>query len=185
LRRFNAVRLWLRESGVEPPSTARLGEAMRQVLDARPDHLPAIAWSGHALRRYRRRLFLTDAAPAHMQGMLEWRIGCETPLDMGKLGYLVWVQQRGGIDAKYQGMPIAVRGRRGGETLKIAAGAKTHSLQHLCQDTGVLPWMRGALPLLMAQDALLAVADLWLEFSWCTADACGFAPAWCGAPIIT
>ncbi len=66
-------------------------------------------------------------------------------------------------------MPIAcrrrlsVRGREGGETLKPAAGAKTQSVQHLCQSQGVLPWMRDALPLVFAADALIAVGDLWLD----------------------
>jgi tRNA(Ile)-lysidine synthase len=224
LRRFNAVRLWVREFGVDPPSTARLDEFMRQVLDARPESLPATEWAGHALRRYRQRLFLTDAHPAHLQGMLEWRIGSDAPLCLGSLGSLVWTRQKGGIDAKHRGTPITVQGRRGGETLKVAAAAKTHTLQHLCQEIGVLPWMRDALPLLFAhgasahgasahgafaqgafaqgasaqgasaqgafaqgasaQGALIAVADLWLEARWCTADAVGFAPKWCEAPII-
>jgi tRNA(Ile)-lysidine synthase len=68
--------------------------------------------------------------------------------------------------------------------LKVAAGAKTHSVQHLCQEHGILPWMRDALPLLFAGEALIAVADLWLETRWCVADAIGFAPTWIGAPVI-
>ena len=185
-RRFNALRLWLRESGVEPPSTARLGEALRQVLEAKADHMPAIAWGTHALRRYRQRLFLTLADGVRFDGPLEWRIGCEQPLALGAgLGSLCWSRQKGGIDAKHQGAAISVRGRAGGETLKIAAGAKTHSLQHLCQEFGVLPWMRAALPLLFMGDSLIGVADLWLEARWCAADALGFAPAWIEAPTIS
>ncbi len=185
LRRFNAVRLWLRERGVEPPSTARLTETLRQVFDARPDHLPAIQLGRHALRRYRQRLFLTDADPVSLDARLEWHVGSEALLDLGPLGSLVWIRQKGGIDVKYQGMSITVQGRRGGETLKIAAGAKTQTLQHLCQELGVLPWMRGALPLLFAGNALIAVADLWLETQWCAAGAVGLAPVWQEAPIIT
>jgi tRNA(Ile)-lysidine synthase len=186
LRRFIAVRLWLREFGVEPPSTARLEEAMRQVLDAKADSLPAIAWGEHALRRYRQRLFLSAAVPARLHGPRGWRVGCEAPLDLGGgLGRLVWIRQKGGIDPKHQGMDVIVRGRSGGETLKIAARARTHSLQHLCQDAGILPWMRDALPLLFAGEALMAVADLWLETRCCVADATGFAPVWIGAPSIS
>jgi len=186
LRRFIAVRLWLREFGVEPPATARLEEAMRQVLDAKADSLPAITWGEHALRRYRQRLYLTAAAPVRLQGQIEWRVGCETPLDLGEgLGRLAWIRQRGGIDPQHQGMSLWVRGRGGGETLKIAAKARTHSVQHLCQNAGIVPWMRDALPLLFSGDALIAVADLWLETRWCVADAIGFAPAWTGAPKLS
>jgi tRNA(Ile)-lysidine synthase len=187
LRRFNAVRLWLSESGTKLPSTARLKEAMRQVLDAKGDRMPAIEWGGHALRRYRQGLFLTTADSARLQGSLPWRLGCSSPLELGGgLGALVWRPQRGGIDAKFADLALLVRARSGGETLKIAAGAKTHSVQHLCQELGVLPWMRAALPLLFAGNELVAVADLWLETRWCSAaDTIGFAPVWMRAPIIT
>ena len=36
-----------------------------------------------------------------------------------------------------------------------------------------------------AEDALIGVADLWLETRWCAADTLGFAPAWIGAPNIS
>jgi tRNA(Ile)-lysidine synthase len=186
LRRFNAVRTWFRESGVEPPSTARLNEALRQVLEAQPDHMPVIPWGKHALRRYRQRLFLTPAKLKQLDALLEWRIGCAQPLDLGEgLGSLHWSRKKGGIDAKHKGTCLMVRGRAGGETLKIAADAKTHTLQHLCQEFGVLPWMRASLPLMFVGDALIGVADLWLETRWCAADALGFVPAWVGAPIIS
>ena len=55
--RANAVRFWLSEAGVDPPSTARVTEALRQILEAQDDHLPAIGWGDHALRRYRQRMF--------------------------------------------------------------------------------------------------------------------------------
>jgi tRNA(Ile)-lysidine synthase len=186
LRRFNAVRLWLHEFGIEPPSTARLNEALRQVFEAKADHIPTIAWGGHALRRYRQRLFCTPAQIAAFAGPLAWRIGSPQPLELGAgLGSLRWRRQRGGIEAKLEGTAIWVRGRGGGETLKIAAGANTHTLQHLCQQFGVLPWMRAVLPLLFIGDALLGVADLWLETRCCGTDGLGFAPDWIGAPIIS
>jgi tRNA(Ile)-lysidine synthase len=186
LRRFNAVRLWLREFALESPSTARLNEALRQVLEAEADHLPVIGWGEHALRRYRQRLFLTPATGVTLKTSMNWRIGCAEPLDLGAgLGSLCWRRHKGGIDPKHEGREILVRGRRGGESLKISAAAKTHTLQHLCQEFGVLPWMRAALPLLVAGEALIGVADLWLETKWCAAGALGFAPDWIGAPNIT
>jgi hypothetical protein len=42
-------------------------------------------------------------------------------------------------------------------------------VQHLCQSQGVLPWMRGVLPLVFADDVLIAVADLWSDARWCVA----------------
>ena len=63
--------------------------------------------------------------------------------------------------------------------------ARTHSVQHLCQSQGVLPWLRDALPLVFARDALIAVADLWLDARWCVAPPeAGLAVVWEGGPIV-
>jgi tRNA(Ile)-lysidine synthase len=186
LRRFNVMRQWLSESGVQTPSTTRLEETLRQVFEAQSDQMPAVAWGEFAMRRYRQRLFLTAALPARLQGAKSWQVGSEQPLELGNgLGRLVWTPQRGGIDPKFLAVLLQVRGRGGGETLKPYPKARTQSVQHLCQGLGVLPWMRDALPLIFAGDDLIAVADLWLDAHWCAAaDAPGFALTWLQAPII-
>ena len=196
LRRFNAVRLWLGESGVQPPSTTRLAETLRQVFDAQADHMPVVAWGEFAMRRYRQRLFLTAARPARLEGAREWQVGSAQPLELGNgLGQLVWTPQHGGIDPKFSHVLLQVRARVGGESLQPFPKAKTQTVQHLCQGLGVLPWMRDALPLLFAGNDLIAVADLWLDAHWCAAVGTrgdqtrgspppGFALTWLRAPII-
>jgi hypothetical protein len=64
---MNALRHWICSAEVVPPSTARLLEALRQMVEADADHLPAIAWGVHALRRYRGRIFLTEANPPRLE----------------------------------------------------------------------------------------------------------------------
>jgi tRNA(Ile)-lysidine synthase len=50
---------------------------------------------------------------------------------------------------------------------------------------GILPWMRDALPLVFAGDALIAIGDLWLDARWCApVGRPGLALVWEGAPII-
>ena len=167
LERVNALRFWLLESGVEPPSTARLSEALRQILEADVDHLPAIFWGGWSLRRYRQRVFLTHADPPRLTGMRRWAAAAGATADLGAgLGELRWTARTGGLDAQRLPQTLLVRGRAGGETLKPAARARTQSLHHLCQSHGVLPWMRDALPLVCAGDALIAVGDLWQDARW-------------------
>jgi tRNA(Ile)-lysidine synthase len=187
LKRVNAVRLWLREAGAEAPPTARLTEALRQILDAEPDHQPAILWGGNALRRYRQRLFVTPAEPPRMPDAQSWIATEGSCLDLGApLGNLRWSARRGGIALQRLPASVTVRRRDGGETLRPAAAAKTQTLQHLCQALGVLPWMRDALPLVFAGDELIAVADLWLDARWCAgADAPGLGVAWNNAPAVT
>jgi tRNA(Ile)-lysidine synthase len=163
-----------------------LTEAVRQILAAKADHLPAIVWGNHALRRYRQRVFLTPAHPPRLDGMLRWCAAPQARVDLGPpLGELCWVAQNGGIDPQRLPQQLTVRRRAGGETLKPAATAATKSVQHLCQSHGVLPWMRDALPLVFAGDTLLAVGDLWSDARWCAPPGqTGFAVEWRRGPII-
>jgi tRNA(Ile)-lysidine synthase len=183
---IGALRLWLRDAGVEPPSEARLTEALRQIFEAEADHLPVIEWGRCALRRYRQRVFLTETDPPRLDATLHWHVVPGAQLDLGpNLGLLRWVTQPGGIDAGRLPETLTVRRRGGGETLKPGSQARTQSVQHLCQSQGVLPWLRDALPLVWAADSLIAVADLWLDARWCVAfGEPGLAVAWEGGPII-
>ena len=171
--RINAVRHWLGLWGAEPPPTARLHEALRQFFEADEDHLPAMVWGDCALRRYRDRVFVTAAHPPRLQGTRNWMVALGASVDLGPgLGALCWAAapQRGmGIAAHRLPAFLSVRARRGGETLRPAAHAKTQSLQHLCQSFGVLPWLRDALPLVYADEVLIAVGDLWQDSSACSA----------------
>jgi len=187
LKRVNAVRLWLRQAGVEAPSTARLLEALRQVFDAEADHQPAIVFGSNALRRYRQRLFVTPAEAPRVPDAQCWSVAEGAPIELGpRLGSMTWIARRGGIATQRLPASVSVRRRNGGETLRPAASAKTQTVQHLCQALGVLPWMRDALPLVFAGEELIAVADLWLDAGWCAAaDAPGLGIAWNNAPLIT
>jgi tRNA(Ile)-lysidine synthase len=187
LQRVNVVRLWVSQKGLEAPSTARLIEALRQVFDAEADHQPAIVWGGHALRRYRQRLFVTRADPPRVPDARTWSPVAGSSLELGPaLGNLTWIVQQGGIAAERLPASVIVRRRDGGETLKPASLARTQTVQHLCQALGVLPWMRDALPLVFAGDELIAIADLWLDARWCAAaEAPGLGIAWNNAPLVT
>jgi tRNA(Ile)-lysidine synthase len=184
--RINVLRFWLSSTGSEPPSTARLTEAVRQILDAQDDHSPVIVWGSRALRRYRQRVFVTDAEPPRIEATRPWRVEPGSRLDLGaNLGTLCWRAQCGGLDADRLPRFLSVRRRDGGETLRPAPKAKTQTVQHLCQSYGVLPWMRDALPLVFADDALIAVADLWSAAPWRAAEGKpGLAILWDQAPVI-
>ena len=182
----NALRYWLTAAGVTPPSTARLAEALRQITEADDDQLPMVAWGGNALRRYRDRVFLTPAAPPRIADLADWPVGGDHCLALGEgLGRLRWVRQNGGLDGTRLPPTVTVRRRRGGESLKAHRSARTRSVQHLCQSLGVLPWMRDALPLLVAGRTLIAIGDLWQDARWCVPkDAIGLGVAWEDAPTL-
>jgi tRNA(Ile)-lysidine synthase len=184
--RMNAVRYWLAETGVEPPSTAKLHEALRQILRARDEHLPVVAWGDNALRRYRQRLFLTDAEPPRLGDARAWSVAPGGRLDLGAgLGALYWQEQRGGLDRARLSDAVVVRARTGGEALKPSPRGRTQSVQHLFQSYGVLPWMRDAVPLIFAGESLIAVADLWADGRHAAApDQPGLAVVWERGPVV-
>jgi len=183
-RQVNALRRWLANAAVLPPSTARLTEALRQILDADVDHQPRVAWDLHALRRYRDRVFLTPADPPRLAVEQLWPIGAGASLDLGAgLGHLVCIPRRGGLTR----LPPAlrVRARAGGESLRPAPRAATQTVQHLCQSLGIVPWLRDALPFIHAGEHLVAVGDLWLDARWCAPEqGAGLGFEWHGAPVL-
>ncbi len=183
----NVLRYWIACHEVTVPSTARLSEALRQIIEADHDHLPAVVWGEHALRRYRDRLFLTRAQLPRVGEPREWGAVPGEDLDLGcGLGRLQWSTRTDGLDPGRLPDMLSVRQRRGGETLKVHRRAKTQTLQHLCQSAGVLPWMRDALPLVYARGELVAVGDLWQNAHWCVAaGAPGLRCVWKDAPVLT
>jgi tRNA(Ile)-lysidine synthase len=185
-KRMSVLRQWLSEAGADTPSSARLREALRQVLDAHEDHQPVIAWGHHALRRYRQRLFLTELdLPQVAPGSWSTAPGAVCPVGRN-LGSLSWCLRAGGIAAEALPGIVTVRGREGGESLRPAAAARTQTVQHLCQAQGVLPWMRDALPFIFVGDKLIAVADLWIDARCCApADQPGVCIEWTGGPAVT
>jgi tRNA(Ile)-lysidine synthase len=185
--RLHVVRHWLNQAAVEPPSTARLDEALRQILTAKMDHEPAVQWGEHVLRRYRDRLFLTASVVPAMGEALDWPVAAGSRLPLGAgLGALRWVERAGGLDPTRLPATASVRRRRGGETLKTGPRARTQSVQHLCQALGVLPWLRDALPMVYAGDTLIAVGDLWQDARSSVAlDSVGLGCLWEDAPALT
>ena len=159
-RQRNLVRHWLRCHGVAPPAEARLRDGLRQLLAAGADRMPMVAWDGVQIRRYRDRLYLlmSDPDPSHapLPNVRDWN--GRGRIDLGPLrGGLRFV----GSDAADVDVPLdwVVRFRVGGE--RLAMGGRHKTVKNFFQERGVVPWMRGHVPLLYRADSLVAIGDLW------------------------
>ncbi len=183
--RLNVLRYWISSTGALLPSTSRLKEALRQILNAQSDHLPVVFWGEHALRRYRDRVFLTPKKLPVFDQILRWSTRSDAELDLGNgLGKLCWIPQQGGLDLDRLPKNCLVHGRMGGERIKLGLHSSTQTLQHLYQRHGILPWMRSALPLIYIEESLVAVGDLWVDARWCVSkDALGVGVLWLQAPV--
>lgn len=179
------LRRWLRSLALPEPTQYQAAELVRQLGEAGEDRQPCVRWPGVEVRRYRDLLYAL--APLQLP-ISDWSgrfDGSELELPNG-LGRLRLVGPDG--TPRRIDPPLAVRFRRGGESLRLAGGGPTRELRDLFQEAGIPPWQRGRLPLVFepgeSGDALIAVADLWrsergterlagadARLEWTTADA--------------
>lgn len=152
-RQRNLLRYWLRGLGLDCPDQRHLAQIRQQALGAAASRQPRVTWPGAELRRFGGRLFaFTPLPPVPADWAADW--DGSVPLDLpGDLGQL---------DAEAPcPVPLQVRLRRGGERLRLPGRDHHASLGELCRQAGVPPWVRERLPLVFADERLVAVAD-WL-----------------------
>jgi tRNA(Ile)-lysidine synthase len=183
-RQVNLVRWWLRSSGLRTPPAGRLGSALRALLEARRDGAPSLRWDDGELRRYRGRLYaLSPLAP---RPVLTPTSGACAMLDLGPgLGRFSLVAgEQGGLCAR-RSAGAAFRFRAGGESLRPHPDRPRKRLKDLCQEAGIVPWMRDRLPLVYVGDRLAAVGDLWIDAEFAVPPGQpALKPVWAGRPLI-
>ncbi len=171
-RQRNLIRVLARDRGWATPPERRLREGLDQLLAAAPGRQPVLAWGGHEIRRFREHLHLLDVAVPVVDtpsARTAWREG--ERLDLGGIRGKLDLQ-RGSCGAGLA--PAVVAGglevvfRRGGERVRPGANQHHRTLKYLFQSRGVVPWMRGHIPIIVARGQLAAVADLWIA-DWAAA----------------
>jgi tRNA(Ile)-lysidine synthase len=161
-RQRNLLRYAVRRAGLPVPGAARLGAVLDDVLRAREDAQPLVAWQGAEIRRYRGKLYLLP--PLRQTAWQPGQPFPGSPLALGPgMGSLRLAPDaaRGLSDASVA-RGLSIRPREGGEKFKPMGHLHTKKLKKLLQEEGVVPWMRERLPLVYAGEQLVAVADLWV-----------------------
>ncbi len=162
-RQRNLLRHVIHDLGLPMPGAVNLESILTDLVDARDDAQPLVAWPGVRVRRYRERLYVMpaddhDTPRAQVQPVTGDRIVLP-----GGLGMLVLEPAAEvGLSERVLAAGLELRYRGGGEEIKAIDQQHTKKLKKLLQDEGVVPWMRDRLPLLYADGELVAVADLWL-----------------------
>lgn len=162
-RQRNLLRHAVRRAGLPAPGAAPLATVLESVLRAREDAQPLVAWRGAEVRRYRGKLYLLPPIGEQVWPA-EGRTLAATPVSLGPgMGALRRVPgaARGLSDAIVE-RGLSIRMRKGGEEIKLLDQTHTKKLKKLLQEEGVVPWMRERLPLIYADEKLVAVADLWI-----------------------
>jgi len=176
-RRRNVLRLWIVSSGRALPDARRLAEIAGPLIDARPDAHPQVHWGGAVVpgrgavvMRQAALLAIGDRVPVltpntpDTQVAWDWRDSprCALP-DGGVLELLP--ARHGPIDLDALPERLSIAWRRGGERLRVRHGGPHRALKSLLQEAHVPLSERARLPLVLAQGALIAAADLWIDES--------------------
>ena len=130
-RRNNLLRHWIQAQGHEPPPAETLLRIETEVLGARADAEPLLAWGDAELRRYRDTLHVLTRQP------------------------------RAALPKRKLPAGVSLRYAKGGEKLKPAGAAHTRSLKNLFQEAGIPPWVRQRTPLIYENDQLIGVLGLF------------------------
>lgn len=164
VRGRNALRWFLRLNGVAMPEAEHLEEALRQCAEARRDARVRIDLGTVELRRFQDALYLVRPLPPLTPG---WNVGWDgRPLSLPELGGTLRLLRRKGrgIAPRWlEGRALTVRVRCGGESLRLAKGARSRTVRNLLQETAVPPWLRERLPFIALDGRLVAVPGLGIE----------------------
>jgi tRNA(Ile)-lysidine synthase len=153
--RKSVLRLWLRGRGFLAPDTRHLMRILDEVLVARRDASPLVAWRGCEVRRYRGDLFALRPLPAPPDGRsLPWSAGTLVlPEPLGQLERPASAADRppGDRTVRFGVTGLGCRYQRGG---------RTKPLKGCFQELGVPPWIRPYVPLVFAGERLTWVGGV-------------------------
>ena len=161
-RQRNVIRYVVRELGFPAPPARQLQNIVNELIPARDDAQPLITWNGVEVRRYRDNVYVLPATSRVAGTPSACVEGGALKLEAGMGELQLRPGASEGLADAIVASGLEIRYRRGGEELKLTDQSHTKKLKKLLQDAGVVPWMRDRLPLVYANDELVAVADLWL-----------------------
>ncbi|MEM9385840.1 MAG: tRNA lysidine(34) synthetase TilS [Pseudomonadota bacterium] len=188
-RQRNLLRSWCRARGHRPPPERRLAQGLSDLLGCAADALPSVQWDDVALRRYRDKLYLVSPPSVTLDPP-----ACPSsdPLALPRgLGRLAITLVEPGVGTlridrdRWYAAPIRVGFRQGGERVRLSGREGTRRLKHLLQEWGVVPWMRGRIPLLYQGDAIVVIGDLAVTADYAAKpDAAALEVRWEGHPSV-
>ena len=153
------LRVWLARRCDQLPGSRRVESFCEQVIQARRDRAPVLAWQHGEVRCYRQQLYYLP--PGNVARRASARRSYPVRGDetlVPPLGRLQLVKgSDSGIAARLlDGGAVTVRFRRGGERLRLPR-RPNKPLKHLMQEWGMPPWERQVWPLVYLDETLIAV----------------------------
>lgn len=168
----NLLRLWFVRLRSRVPTTSRLAEILKQLLEARDDARITVFHDSLAIHRYQGRIYATSRLEAQdlsdKSEIFKWsgQDKSEFP-DMG--GALYFQYSDLGIDSEWlMGRPLELHFRRGGERLKLAENRPTRDMKSHYQSLKIPFWIRQKLPFVSIDNQLVFAAGVGMQADFCT-----------------
>ena len=163
-RQRNLLRHLLRAAGLDTPSARKLEELRRALLESHAESRARVCWPSGEGRIYREALHLLAPLPAASPPGYAAQIAAGESW-AGPEGRVALVPARDadGLPQSWLERGLTLKFRGGGERFRPRGRDHHHSLKHLFQESGVVPWMRDRVPLLYRGDELAAIGDLWVS----------------------
>jgi len=158
-RRRALLRWWIVRRGLPRPPAARLQALEEQLLGARADRNPRVAWPGGEVRRWRGEAWALVPRPEVDPGAEHPWADLGQPLRLPGRMLDPSLLEAMGIEIP-AGSRVCVRYRRGGERFRLAGAPRERALKTLLAEHGFPPWERDRVPLIYVDDRLVAVVGL-------------------------
>ena len=163
----NVLRFWIAAHRRKMPSTARLAEMRKQLLSARDDAQVCVKHGDMEVHRYRHQLSISSCKtelPGAQQFTWQGESCLAFPAFAGKLNIVAAEPGEAGVQRAWlMAQQLEMRGRRGGERLKLAANRPTRDMKSHYQSFGIPYWQRERLPFIFAGNELLFAAGVGLH----------------------
>ena len=151
------LRYWLTQSGFTAPSEAKLNHIISDVLMAKKDAQPLLAWQGVEIRRYNNNVYCNAPLKPHdNKQLIQW--DGKKALKIDSLEITIPCQVL--LDLGLQNQVVTVRFRQGGERLYSINKKHSQSLKKRFNEDLIPPWLRDRVPLIFVADKLVHLVDI-------------------------
>ena len=167
LRAINLIRWWLSFNNYLMPSKKNIEELFRQVKFIKKDTSLNLKISNdQAIRAFGDKLFIVNIVNKLSTYNFKWSGQDEIKLpNKSKLHFVK--TKKGGLSLSKLGVKtLYIKSRSGGEKLKPFPDQPSRSLKYLFQKADIPHWERDQVPLVFANEQLVAVPNLGVQFEY-------------------
>jgi tRNA(Ile)-lysidine synthase len=167
LRAINLIRWWLSFNDLLMPSKKNIEELFRQVKQIKKDTSLSLKISNdRAIRAFGDKLFIVSMMNNLASYHFKW--SGQEEIELPNKSKLHFVKtKKGGLSISKLGVKtLDIKGRTGGEKLKPFPDQPSRSLKYLFQKADIPHWERDQVPLIFANEQLVAVPNLGVQFDY-------------------